>query len=373
MINFCNLADLDYSSLLAELRLRLCFIRCLCDCCCSAEMFGNAVTFLVCQESLGGINIKSSPSTQPDIFSSCTEVLQSYYTDISQQTLLNLRWEDPVQSAAAKMKFLALLLLVVSSQAGLVRREAEADPEAEPGYGYSRGAVSAPVCHSVPVTTCNPRQVETPRQECHQEYDEIVDTTITEHCEEVVTTTCHQTSTQTKHSSAVVGHDSKLVASGVAAGPLAVGGYAAPVVKAGYGKREAEADPEADPSYGYGAVGPVAAAAPVCQSVPVRKCSKVPVSTPRKVARTVCKTVTDITTIEDCQETVTTECTQTSTKVATHSKVVGTDTKVGPAAVVATHAAPAVAVAHPAPVVAGYGGYGLAGYSGGYGGRYGGW
>ena len=28
---------------------------------------------------------------------------------------------------------------------------------------------------------------------------------------------------------------------------------------------------------------------------------QVPVSTPRKVARTVCKTVVDITTIEDCQ------------------------------------------------------------------------
>merc|ERR1719348_366295 len=229
------------------------------------------------------------------------------------------------------MKFLAILLFAGASQAFLVRREAEADPEAEPGYG----AVSPPVCKSVPVTTCNPRQVETPRKECHQEYDEIVDTTITEHCEEVITTTCQQTSTHTKHSSAVVGHDSKVVATGVAAGPVAVAGpvpvagvagYGAHV---GYGKREAEpeAEAEADPSYGYGAVGPVAASAPVCESVPVRKCNKVPVSTPRKVGRTVCKTVTDITTIE----------------VATHSKVVGTDTKVGPAAVVATHAAPVLA------------------------------
>lgn len=258
------------------------------------------------------------------------------------------------------MKLLAILLLAAVAQSALVRREAEA----EPGYGYSPGAVTAPVCHSVPVTSCSPRQVETPRQECRQEYDQILDTTITEHCEEVVTTTCHQTCHQTKHSSAVVGHDSKVVASGLTAGPLAV----APVVKTGYGKREAEAEPEADPS--YGAVGPVAAAAPVCQSVPVRKCSKVPVSTPRKVARTVCQTVTDITTIEDCQETVTTECTQTSTKVATHSKVVATDTKVGPATVVATQPGPVLAVAQPAPVeAAGYAGYGLAGY----GRRYGGW
>jgi len=276
------------------------------------------------------------------------------------------------------MKFLAIILFAGTSQAFLVRREAEAEASAEPGVygaGYSHGAVSAPVCKSVPVTTCNPRQVETPRKVCHQEYDEIVDTVYTEHCEEVITTTCQQTSTHTKHSSAVVGHDSKVVNTGVAAGPVAVaagpvavGGYGAHVgahvVSAGYGKRDAEPEAEADPSYGYGAVGPVAASAPVCESVPVRKCNKVPVSTPRKVGRTVCKTVTDITTIEDCQETITTECTQTSTKVAKHSKVVGTDTKVGPAAVVATHAAPALAVAHRAPVVAGYGGYGLAGYGG---------
>merc|ERR1712110_1263087 len=184
------------------------------------------------------------------------------------------------------MKFLAVLLFVGASQAFLVRREAdvEADPEAAAdagNYGYAATpvAVSAPKCVSVPVKTCNPRQVVTPRKECHQEYDEIVDTTITEHCEEIITTTCHQTSTQTKHSSAVVGQDSKVVATGVAAGPVAVaagpvavGGYGVPVVKAGYGKREAEADAEAeaDPSYGYGAVGPVAASAPVCESVPVR-------------------------------------------------------------------------------------------------------
>ena len=53
-----------------------------------------------------------------------------------------------------------------------------------------------------------------------------------------------------------------------------------------------------------------------------------------------------------------------STKVAHSSAVVGHDTKVGPAEVVAHAAAPAVAVAPAAPVVAGYAGYGLAGYAG---------
>ena len=266
------------------------------------------------------------------------------------------------------MKLITVLLFVGASQAFLVRREAEAAPEADAGnYGYAAApvAVSAPKCVSVPVKTCNPRKVVTPRKECHQEYDEIVDTTITEHCEEVVTTTCQQTSTHTRHSSAIVGHDSKVVATGVAHAAPAVAGYAAHPVAAGYGKREADADAEADAApeaeaghYGY-AASPVVAAAPVCSSVPVKKCNNVPVSTPRKIAKTVCKTVEDITTIEDCQETITTECTQTSTKVAHSSAVIGHDTKVGPAEVVA-HVAPVAT----APVVAGYAGYGLAGYGG---------
>merc|ERR1712027_102561 len=284
--------------------------------------------------------------------------------------LLFVRWEvtDII------MKFFAVLLCVSASSAFLVRREAEPDAkaDAEAGhYGYAGGAVSAPVCTSVPVKECVPRNVETPRKECHQEYDEIVDTTITEHCEEVVTTTCQQVSTQTHHSAAVVGHDSKVVATGVASHPVAVA-HAAPVAvahHAGYGKREADADAEptaeaeADAGH-YGYAAPLVKAAPICESVPVKKCNKVPVSTPRKVARTVRKTVVDITTIEDCKETITTECKQVSTKVAHSSAVVGHDTKVGPAEVVAHAAAPAVAVAPAAPVVAGYAGYGLAGYAG---------
>ena len=38
----------------------------------------------------------------------------------------------------------------------------------------------------------------------------MVDTTITEHCEEVITTTCQQVSTKTHRTSAIVGHDSKV-------------------------------------------------------------------------------------------------------------------------------------------------------------------
>merc|ERR1712236_181306 len=318
------------------------------------------------------------------------------------------------------MKFFAIIAFVGYTQAFLVRREAapEADADADAGYGYgavSPAAVSAPVCNSVPEKVCKDRTIETPRKVCHTEHDEIVDTTITEHCEEVITTKCEQTSTQSRHSSAIIGQDSKVVATGVVAAPEVtvahgasvhgvsgygavatgpvvstvgagavvggvVGGVAAPAVAVGYGKREAEADADADAGYGY--ASPVATSAPLCNSVPVRTCNKVPVSTPRKIAKTVCKEVVDIKIIKDCTDTVSTTCTQQSVQQSHSSAVVGADTRVGPEAVVATHgtvavgvaAAPAVAVAAApavavgaAPVVAAYGGAAaplVAGYAG---------
>merc|ERR1711874_835749 len=117
---------------------------------------------------------------------------------------------------------------------------------------------------------------------------------------------------------------------------------------------------EAEPGYGY--ASPVATSAPVC--------SRVPVHTPRKIARTVCKEVVDIQIIQDCTETISTTCTQQSVQQSHSSAVVGADTRVGPEAVVATHgtvavAAPAVAggvvaaYGGAAPVVAGYAGTGV--------------
>jgi len=305
------------------------------------------------------------------------------------------------------MKFFAFICFVGLAHSGLVRRDADpapdaapdAAPEADPGYGhYTQGAVSAPVCHSVPEKTCVPRQIETPRKVCQQTYDEIVDTTITQHCEEVITTTCQQTSQTSSHTSAVVGHDSKVVATGVVATPAVTVAHGHGVVAGhgvvrshgavghghvGYGKRDADAEPEADAEaiadpdadadagygYGYGyAAHPKAVSAPVCSSVPVKQCKEVPVHTPRKVAKTVCATHVDVTTVEDCKEVITTQCSQTSQKVAHHSAVVGHDTRVGPAAVVAAHGHAAVV----APVAVGYGhghavaGHAVAGHSGVY-------
>merc|ERR1712013_788672 len=327
------------------------------------------------------------------------------------------------------MKFFAIIAFVGYTQAFLVRREAapEADADAEPGYGYgavSPAAVSAPVCNSVPEKVCKDRTIETPRKVCHPEHDEIVDTTITEHCQTTTTTKCEQTRSQTRHSSNIVGSESKVVSTGVVASPQvtvsqgasvhggAVSGYSAGTTGAiagygagglvgstgiigstglvgtgassgygtrlgygsvSYGKRDADADADADAGlYGYGSTGvsPVSASAPICRTVPVRTCNKVPVNIPRKTAKTVCKTVTDIKVTKDCTDTVSTTCTQQSVQQSQYSAVVGSDSKVGPSAVVANHGTVSVGSAG---VAGGYGtgavvsGYGTGAVVGGYG------
>merc|ERR1711887_376685 len=313
------------------------------------------------------------------------------------------------------MKFISILCFIGLSQAFVVRREAEPDADADAfgiGYGASPRAVSAPVCKSVPQKVCKDRTIETPRKVCHTEHDEIVGTTVTEHCQTTTTTKCEQTSSQTRHSSNIVGSDSKVVSTGVIASPEvtvaqgasthggAVSGYTAGTSGAaagygaggaitstgvigttghisstglvsngaslgygGYGKREADADAEADAGfYGYGSnwVSPVSTSAPICRSVPVRTCNKVPVNRPRKVAKTVCKTVTDIKVIKDCTDTVSTTCTQQSVQQSHSSAVVGSDSKVEPSAVVANHGTVSVGSAGVA------GGYGTGAVVGGY-------
>merc|ERR1712033_44896 len=320
------------------------------------------------------------------------------------------------------MKFISILCFIGFSQAFVVRREAEAEADADGfgiGYGASPRAVSTPVCKSVPQKVCKDRTIETPRKVCHTEHDEIVDTTIPEHCQTTTTTKCEQTSSQTRYSSNIVGSDSKVVSTGVIASPEvtvaqgasvhggAVSGYSAGtsggiagygaggligssgvigstgiigstgLVGSGaslgyggvtYGKREADADAEADAGlYGYGSngVSPVSTSAPICRSVPVRTCNKVPVNRPRKTAKTVCKTVTDIKVIKDCTDTVSTTCTQQSVQQSQYSAVVGSDSKVGPSAVVANHGTVSVgSTSLPGGVSGGYtGGVVATGYS----------
>merc|ERR1711862_758959 len=319
------------------------------------------------------------------------------------------------------MKFIVILSFFALTQAFVVRRDAEAKADAEAdadgfgiGYGASPRAVSTPVCKSVPQKVCKDRTIETPRKVCHTEHDEIVDTTITEHCQTTTTTKCEQTSSQVRHSSNIVGSDSKVVSTGVIASPEvtvsqgasvhggAVSGYSAGTTGAisgygaggaisstgvigstgiigstglvgsgaslgyggvTYGKREADADAEADAGlYGFGSngVSPVSTSAPICRSVPVRTCNKVPVNRPRKTAKTVCKTVTDIKVIKDCTDTVSTTCTQQSVQQSQYSAVVGSESKVGPSAVVANHGTVSVGSTSVA------GGYGTGALVGGY-------
>merc|ERR1711982_248803 len=280
------------------------------------------------------------------------------------------------------MKLIPILCFIGCSQAFVVRREAEAEADADGfgiGYGASPRAVSTPVCKSVPQKVCKDRTIETPRKVCHTEHDEVVDTTITEHCQTTTTTKCEQTSSQTRHSSNIVGSDSKVVSTGLVGSTGIIGstglvgtgaslGYGTSLGYGGvsYGKRDADADADADAGlYGYGSTGvsPVSASAPICRSVPVRTCNKVPVNRPRKTAKTVCKTVTDIKVIKDCTDTVSTTCTQQSVQQSQYSAVVGSDSKVGPSAVVANHGTVSVGSTS---VAGGYGtGALVSGYSSG--------
>ena len=196
-----------------------------------------------------------------------------------------------------------------------------------------------PVCTFTPVKTCKPRQVSTPRKVCQTVVDVYEDVVVTEKCREVVTTTCTQTTQTATHSSAVVDTSTNLVQAGVPKPPVRRRREAEAEAEA---KPEAEAEAEAH----YGAViGPAlalvathpvvtthepvkSAGYPVCNSVPEKTCERIPTASPRKVARTVCDTVVDVTTIEDCTETVTKHCQHTSSSTSSSSKVVGSHSKV---------------------------------------------
>merc|ERR1711872_398857 len=175
-------------------------------------------------------------------------------------------------------RFVAALALVAVAQSA-------------PGGGHNAYGHQQKHCH----TKYNIKY----EQACHEEYDVVVDTTYIEECQDIITTHCQETSQQVHHSSAVVGHDSQVVAHGHT-------GY-------GYGKRDADA--EAEPGYSTG---------PKCHDKKDRQCHKKPVQNSRKVPRPVCKTVVDTTYIEECEETFTTKCHTTHTQV--HQSLLFLDT-----------------------------------------------
>merc|ERR1711874_42740 len=187
--------------------------------------------------------------------------------------------------------------------------EAEADPEAFVGYHNVPVAVAVPQCTLTPVRQCTPRKVETPRKVCQQVVDTHEDTVVTEDCKEVVTTVCSQTTTTTHHTSNVVDTSTKVVETGV---PKPFTSVTTSGVNYVHVKREAEAEP----FYGVHHVSRV--------TVPVQT----PTASIRKVFRTVCETVVDVTNIEDCTETVTRNCQSVTTSHSSHSTVTGHELKV---------------------------------------------
>merc|ERR1712212_978264 len=157
----------------------------------------------------------------------------------------------------------------------------------------------------------------TSEQECITETQTVVDTTYTDECQDIVTQSCTETSVSVQTQHAVVGHAVSPVAAVAAApalaGPLAaatpaagpvIAAAPAHVIPARIGKRDADAEPEADAQFLgplAGALTPYAAAvqtaplvraqAPACHAVTERQCRKVPVQVPRTISIPKCVTV----------------------------------------------------------------------------------
>merc|ERR1712055_62321 len=226
------------------------------------------------------------------------------------------------------MRVLTYLLCMSLSAGTIVRREAEAEAVAEadpnPDASIHHGYHYVPACTLTPVRSCTPRVVETPRKVCQQVVDKHEDTTVIEECKVVTTTVCTQTSTTTELSSSVVDTSSTVVETGE---PVPVTSITSNNVHFRHIKREAEAEPHYVSHHVSSVSVPVSKTTPpVCSATPEKTCKQTPVKTHRKVFRTVCDTVVDVTKIQDCTETVTRNC--ASTLTSSHTKVIGHETKV---------------------------------------------
>merc|ERR1712055_325403 len=249
-----------------------------------------------------------------------------------------------IQRSGSKMKFAIVLL-----GAGLAAAAPKAEPEAArllfPGRSVGLGSsvavgrtvgvvgrttvghVSAPACVRTPVKECVPRTVETPRKVCQTVGDVFEDTTITERCQEVITTTCTQTSEESHITESVSSTDTVKVEEGVPVDAQTLG-RASGVLHRHIGKREADAEALhgsiSTTLYNTRISKPVKKVGhPDCVSELVKQCENIPNSNKRNVARTVCDTVVDTHEVEDCTETITEVCEQTNTYSHTTGKRVG--------------------------------------------------
>jgi len=212
---------------------------------------------------------------------------------------LSNRWEvfSPLNS---KMQVLAVLLssALVYGAVSPVKREAEADPSR---VKYHEG----PHCQDKKDHQCHKTPKQQHHEECHVEYDIVVDVTEIEECEHVIITHCHEEHTQVHHNSHIVGHDSQVVGHHHS-GYSGHGGYAGYGGYGGYHKREA------DPGHEHH-----------CEDKKEMQCHKIPKENTRKIPKQQCKKVVDTIYIETCEERIHTHCEETHARSHHSTQVVG--------------------------------------------------
>ena len=128
-----------------------------------------------------------------------------------------------------------------------------------PGGHFAYGS-QVEHCHTLYETRLEEECHTVNSQECHEEYDTIVDTDYVQDCRDIVRHYCEQVSTKVSKTSSIVGQESYLASTG-------------PV------KREADAIP----GPGYEINGK-----PKCQAKTTTQCTERPVQKSRQVPRQVC-------------------------------------------------------------------------------------
>ena len=214
----------------------------------------------------------------------------------------NIAWSDHFSSFVdkvgsllpslnSKMQVLVLLLssALVYGAVSPVKRDAEAEPS---HVGYHSG----PHCHDKKDHQCHKTPKQQHHEECHVEYDIVVDVTYIEECEYVVITHCEEEHQQVHHNSHIVGHDSQVV------DHYQSGHYG----HGGYHKRSA------DPGHQHH-----------CEDKKEMQCHKHPKENSRKIPKQECKKIVDTIYIEQCEERIHTHCEETHEKSHHSTRVVG--------------------------------------------------
>merc|ERR1712029_195787 len=219
--------------------------------------------------------------------------------------LLSLsRWEV-FCSLQTKMQSLVLLL---SATLATVAYGA-ANPG---GHHFGHAYHDGPHCHDQKDHQCHKTPKQQEHEECHVDYDIIVDVTYIEECEYVVITHCNEEHEQVYHNSHIVKGESGVVDAHHES-------YAGD-----YHKRSAN---PGDHGYSSG---------PYCEDKKEKQCSKHPREDSRKIPRQTCKKIVDTIYIEVCEERIYTHCEETherghqSTRVTDrHAQVVAVSHKSG--------------------------------------------